>query len=117
MKPAIAAIFLGLIIVYFLNSAFKITILELELLTHCALRFVTGFFLLGIGVFYAHQLTFKTAIYLVLGLVLADDIFDIYRQVDSFKPEILILSVYMLLWGSLVGYLAARHLKLQRKSV
>jgi hypothetical protein len=102
-------IFTGLILLYFLDAAFKLSLLDTELLIHSVIRFVTGFFLMGIGVFHTHKLKLKSAAYIALVLVLADDVFDYVRQVDSFKPEVMLHSVFMLLWGALVGYLIMRQ--------
>lgn len=99
----------GLAVLYFMNAAFKLDFLNLEMLIHSTIRFVTGFILLGIGVFYAHTLRFKSAVIVVLILVLADDILDYTRGINSFSFEVMIHSIFMLLWGSLVGYLVMKN--------
>jgi len=101
----------GLVVLYFMDIAFRIDMLNLEMIIHSAIRFFIGFLLLGIGVFYAHTLRLKSAVVLILVLVLADDIVDYTRNVDSFSFEVAIHSAFMLLWGSLVGYLAMRNWK------
>lgn len=100
---------IGLILQYFLAAAFKFSILETELLLHGLIRFLTGFFLLGIGVFYAHSLKFKSAAAIALALVLTDDVADYFRQVDSFKPEVMLYSLYMMLWGAVMGFVVMRN--------
>jgi hypothetical protein len=99
----------GLMVLYFMDIAFRIEMMHWEMLIHSTIRFFIGFILLGIGVFYAHTLRFKSAVILVLALVLADDFIDYTRNVDSFSFEVMIHSVFMLLWGSLVGYLFMRN--------
>ena len=101
----------GLTLLYFMDAAFKLHIMNLEMLTHSALRFFTGFILIGIGVFYAHKIKLKNAVYLILALVLADDIMDYFRKVEDFRFEITIHGIYMLLWGSLTGYVFMKQLK------
>ena len=101
----------GLILLYFMDAAFKLQIMNPEMLIHSALRFFTGFILIGIGVFYAHKIKLKSAVYLILALVLADDIMDYFRKVNSFNFEIMLHGIYMLLWGSLMGYVFMRQLK------
>ena len=101
----------GLMLLYFMDAAFKLHIMNLEMLTHSALRFFTGFILIGIGVFYAHKIKLKNAVYLILALVLADDIMDYFRKVEDFRFEITIHGIYMLLWGSLTGYVFMKQLK------
>lgn len=83
----------GLILLYFMDAAFKLDLMNLEMLTHSALRFFTGFILIGIGVFYAHKIKLKNAVYLILALVLADDIMDYVRKVEDFRFEITIHGI------------------------
>jgi hypothetical protein len=40
----------------------------------------------------------------VLALVLADDVMDYYRHIDSFHVEVMLHSLFMLLWGAVTGY-------------
>ncbi|MEI6267262.1 MAG: hypothetical protein WCP01_00155 [Methylococcaceae bacterium] len=101
----------GLMLLYFMDAAFKLHIMNLEMLIHSALRFFTGFILIGIGVFYAHKIKLKNAVYLILALVLADDIMDYFRKVEDFRFEITIHGIYMLLWGSLTGYVFMKQLR------
>lgn len=100
---------IGLILLYFINAAFKIEFSDLEMLIHSTIRYFTGFIIFGIFCFYGHSLRFKNAVYLVLILLLADDAYDYFREVDSLRLEIILHSIYMLLWGSLTGYLFIRH--------
>ena len=111
MKIVAVIIVLGLVPVYFMGAAFKIEPLSTELLIHGAIRFFTGFVIIGIVFFYEHKIKFKSLVYLVLAMILADDISDYFRNVDSFKFEIFLYSLYVLLWGSLVGYLSMREMK------
>ena len=111
MKMSGVVIIAGLALLYFVDAAFKLPIMNAEMLIHSAIRFFTGFILIGIGVFYAHKIRFKSAVYLVLLLVLADDIMDYFRNVHSFNFEVMLHGVYMLLWGSLTGYVFMKQLK------
>jgi hypothetical protein len=108
---SIIVIVAGLIMLYFVDAAFKLDIFNGELFVHSLIRFITGFVILGIGVFYAHVIHFKSSIYLVLALVLADDVWDYFRHVDSFSPEMMLHSIFMLLWGALTGYVVMRYFK------
>ena len=107
------AIFVGLILLYFVNAALKIDIFNLEMFIHSGIRFFTGFLILGIGFFYEQKIGFKIALYLVLALVLADDILDYYRGVTKLSPELMLHGIFMLAWGSLVGYSAIRYIKIK----
>ncbi|MGR8952091.1 MAG: hypothetical protein ACU83V_06735 [Gammaproteobacteria bacterium] len=111
MKLIGLILFLGLIILYFLDAAFRIEMLTLEMLGHIGLRFFTGFMILGVCVFYEHRIRFKSSVFIILALLLGDDIFDYYRGVNSFTPEMIMLSVYLLLWGALTGYVTVRQIR------
>jgi len=105
MKLITVVIITGLILLYFLDTALKIALFNQEMLIHSAIRFFTGFIIIGIGVFYAHKIKFKTSVGLALALVLADDVYDYFRNIDSFKFEVMIHGVFFLAWGSILGYL------------
>ncbi|MDO9270688.1 MAG: hypothetical protein Q7T96_16420 [Methylobacter sp.] len=105
----VSIIIAGLILLYFIDSAFKLNPFNAEMLIHSGLRFLAGFLILGIGVFYAHQIRLKFAVCLILALVLADDILDYTRDVESFTIEVMLHSIYMLLWGSLTGYMLMKR--------
>jgi hypothetical protein len=105
MKTSIAVTVLGLILLYFVDAALKIQLFSWEMLAHSAIRFFTGFILIGIGVLYAHRIKLLNAGLLVLALVIADDVVDYYRKIDSFSFEDTLHGVYMLLWGSVMGYI------------
>jgi hypothetical protein len=111
MKLISFAMLAGLVVLYFMDIAFRIDILNLEMFIHSVIRFALGFILLGGVVFYSHLLRFKSAIGIILVLVLADDIMDYFRRVDSFKLEVMLHSIYMLFWGSLIGYLVMKNIK------
>ncbi len=104
MKLVSIVIIAGIVLLYFVDSAFKLNTFDPEMLIHSGLRFFTGFLVLGIGVFYAHKIKLKFALCLVLALSLGDDIWDYTRHINSFSFEVMLHSVYMLLWGSLTGY-------------
>jgi hypothetical protein len=114
MKLTALILSLGLIILYFLDAAFRLEMLTWEMIGHIALRFLIGFMILGIGVFYEHAIRFKSSMFIILALALGDDVFDYYRNVNSFTPEVILLSIYMLLWGALTGYVAMHQLKTRK---
>ena len=104
----------GLILLYFLDAAFKLQMMTPEMLIHIGIRYFAGFIILGIFVFYEHKIRFKSSVYIVLALVLSDDIFDYIRNVDSFKLEIIMLGAYMLIWGALTGFAFMKYAKRNR---
>jgi hypothetical protein len=111
MKLVSLVMIAGLVLLYFIDAAFKLQMMNWEMLIHSAIRFFTGFVLIGAGVFYAHKIKLKYAFYVVLVLVLTDDITDYFRNVNSFNFEVMLHSIYMLLWGSLAGYVFMRQWK------
>jgi hypothetical protein len=102
--------FVGLILLYFVNAAFKIDIFNWEMAIHSAIRFFSGFIFLGVGYFYFQKLSLKIASALVILLIATDDILDYVRNVTGFSAELILHGVYMLTWGSVVGYLTIRAL-------
>jgi hypothetical protein len=111
MKSVGIAVFVGLILLYFVNAAVKIDIFNWEMLIHSGIRFFTGFIILGIGYFYEHKIKLKISLFLVLAIVLADDVSDYYRDVTKISDKLVLHNIYMLLWGSLVGYLTIKYIK------
>jgi len=109
MKLVSSVIIAGIVLLYFVDSAFKLNTFDPEMLIHSGLRFFTGFLVLGIGVFYAHKIKLKFALCLVLALSLGDDIWDYTRNINSFSFEVMLHSIYMLLWGSLAGYVLMKR--------
>ncbi|MDP3589978.1 MAG: hypothetical protein Q8R54_05500 [Methylobacter sp.] len=109
MKLVSIVIIVGLILLYFMDVAFKLNPFNMEMLIHSGLRFLTGFLVLGIGVFYTGKIRLTFALALVLTLALADDIWDYTRDINSFSFEVMLHSIYMLAWGSLTGYVLLKH--------
>ncbi len=104
MKLVSIVILSGIILLYFIDSAFKLSPFNSEMFIHSGLRFMAGFLVLGIGVFYAHKIKLKFAIWFLIALALGDDIWDYTRNVNSFNFEVMLHSIYMMLWGALTGY-------------
>ena len=111
MKIYLAIIVFSLILLYFIDAALKIENLNLEMATHNAVRFVTGFVVLGIWVWSKHRLKLKAAMYLVLALLISDDIFDYVRNINTLKFEFLIHDTVVLIWGALLGYFVTKDVK------
>lgn len=111
MKLVGLILLLGLIPIYFLEAALKVSMWSMEMLIHNSIRFFGGFLVLGIGVLYEHKISLKTAIYLLFALIGADYIADYIRGVDTHKLEFMILGTYMLIWGALTGYVFMKNAK------
>ncbi|MGR9087525.1 MAG: hypothetical protein ACU841_10680, partial [Gammaproteobacteria bacterium] len=61
----------GLVPLYPMAVAFRLDLLTTEMMIHIGLRFLVGFFLLGILVFYKQKIKFITSAYIIVGLILA----------------------------------------------
>jgi len=116
MKSVFIALIVGSILLYFVNAALKVDIFNWEMFIHSSIRFFTGFLVIGIGFFYEHKIKLMFSVYLVLGLILADDIMDYVRSVNNFTIELMLHGIFMLFWGSVVGYLTIRFIKAKRNS-
>ncbi|MGR8981754.1 MAG: hypothetical protein ACU84H_16920 [Gammaproteobacteria bacterium] len=112
MKILVISVIVGIILLYFLNIALlKTHLFDLYWIMHAGLRFLLGFFILGISFFYAKALTFKKAMYITICIATADYIYDYYMEAYRFRFEIILHGLYMLLWGAILGYLTARYIK------
>lgn len=111
MKTILPVVIIGLIVLYFLDAAFQIDNLNLEMLVHNTVRFVSGFVILGIWVWYKHRLKLKVALYFLLALLISDDIMDYVRDINSLGLEMVIHDSVMVIWGAIIGFLYMRRLK------
>ncbi|SHE19333.1 hypothetical protein [methanotrophic endosymbiont of Bathymodiolus puteoserpentis (Logatchev)] len=109
MKLFYAVIAVGLILFYFIDIAFHIDSFSLEMLTHKLVRFFVGFGILGIWGWYEQKIEIKIALYIVLVLLVSDDIFDYFRNVDSLSLEMIIHDVLIITWGAVAGFFFMRH--------
>jgi hypothetical protein len=110
MKTLSFSFILGLILLYFLNVAIlKTAILSTEWSIHAGARFLLGFFVMGVSYFYAKSLSFKSALKLIVAIVILDYLYDYYIEAYRLNFEIILYGIYMLAWGSLMGYLAADY--------
>ncbi|MGR9087990.1 MAG: hypothetical protein ACU841_13070 [Gammaproteobacteria bacterium] len=102
----------GLILLYFLNIALLKTsnLFDPNWLLHSWLRFLVGFLILGISSFYTKGITFKSAIFIIMILDAADYLYDVSLGSYRLQLEIILHGIYMMTWGSLMGYLTAKRL-------
>lgn len=110
MKLLVTIFLLGCLLLYFVNIALlKTPFLNLEWGIHAGIRFVVGFFVIGISCFYAQAFSFKRALQLTLLIVAADYVYDYFFGEFKLNFEIVLHGIYMLLWGALMGYVAANR--------
>jgi hypothetical protein len=103
---------IGLILLYFLNIALLKTsnLFDPNWLIHSWLRFLVGFLILGISSFYSKRINFKSAILIVIVLDAVDYFLDTSIGSYRLQLEIILHGIYMMTWGSLMGYLTAKQL-------
>ncbi len=108
MKSALLAFIIGSVLLYFVDTALRINNLELEMFIHNIIRFSLGFVFLGILVWYKRQLRFKVALICIITLSLLDVMFDYIRDVGDLSFEMVIHGVFLVIWGSVTGFLFMR---------
>ncbi|OAI17573.1 hypothetical protein [Methylomonas koyamae] len=100
---------IGLTGLYFVNMAMlKMPFLSWEWGKHAAIRFFLGFFILGVNAFYAHKLKFTSALKVILAIAFLDYLYDYFIETYRLNFEIILHGLYMLVWGSIMGYLACK---------
>ena len=112
MKKLMFCFISGAVLLYFVNIALlKTAIPNLEWTIHAGIRFLVGFFVLGVSYFYAKAFGFIRALQLTFFIVILDYIYDYF--VDSYRLnfEIILHGIYVLIWGAFMGYLTARQMK------
>jgi hypothetical protein len=110
MKKLLVTLIIGLVLLYFLDTAFHIKNLNLEMLTHNLVRFFSGFVFLGIWVWYKHQMKLKISLYIILGFLISDVIFDFIREINNLSFEMLIHDLFIVVWGAISGFFFIKHL-------
>jgi hypothetical protein len=111
MKMLVFSIVVGFVLLYFLNIAvFKAPILNLLWSIHAVVRFLAGFFILGISYFYAKSLTFKTALVITACIIAADYLYDYNMQEYNINFEIILHGIFMIIWGAILGYLTVKYI-------
>lgn len=112
MKMLSFIFILGAVFLYFINIAIlKTAIPNMEWSIHAGTRFLIGFFVMGVSYFFAKVLSFKQALKLTLIIVILDYIYDYYIESYRLNFEIIMHGIYMLVWGSLMGYLTGKYMR------
>ena len=111
MKTILPIVIFGLIVLYFMDVAFVIENWTMEMFVHNTVRFVSGFVILGIWVWYQHRLKLKVALYVILALLVSDEIVDYVRDIDNLDLELIIHDSFVVVWGAVIGFFYMRGLK------
>ena len=115
MQKLYLTLVVGFILLFFVDSAFRVEILNLEMFIHNLVRFFAGFVFLGIWGWYEHRLKFKISMYIILSFVIADDIYDYIRDIDSLRPEILLHDLFIVVWGAISGFFFVKYLREEKQ--
>jgi len=104
MKAASIVFVIGLLLLYILDSAFKIYEINVKMLIHNLVRFVAGFVILGIWVLNKKKANLKISLYAILILLLADNLYDYLRNIDTLTFPMMFHDTFVLFWGTAVGF-------------
>jgi len=112
MKMLVFSFIAGIVFLYFLNIALlKSPILDLHWSIHAGIMFLIGFIILGVSFFYMRVVRFKIAAYITACIIAIDYIYDYYTQAHRLNFEIILHGIFMMTWGSVLGYLTAKYIK------
>ncbi len=58
-------------------------------------------------------MSFKKAVYITGFIVTTDYFYNLYIQTSGFELEALFHGIFMIIWGTVLGYLTAKYIKEQ----
>jgi len=56
-------------------------------------------------------MSFKKTVYITGFIVATDYLYDLYMQTSGFELETLFHGIFMIIWGTILGYLTAKYIK------
>ena len=110
MKIFSACLLLGLVVLYFIDSALSIDNLNMEMFTHNLVRFFVGFIFLGIWVWYKHKLKLKVSLYIIVAFLVSDEIYDYFRNIDNLNFDMLLHDLVIVSWGAISGFFFSKFI-------
>jgi len=108
MKKLHATLIFGLILLFFIDTAFKIDGLTQEMLINNSVRFFWGFLLLLVWGSSQQKRKYKVLFYVFIFFILSDAIFD-YVQ-DILDLEMMLHDLFIFIWGAISGYFFVNYL-------
>lgn len=111
MKKLLSTLFFGLILLFFIDNAFRIDGLKQEILIDNSVRFFLGFLISGIWCWSTLKWKFKTFIYVMLIFLASDVIFDYIEGISMLEIEMTLHDLYIFLWGAISGYFFVKYLQ------
>ena len=110
MKKLLATLVFGLILLFFVDTAFKIDGLTQEMLIDNSVRFFLGFLVTGIWSWSKHKWKSKIFMYVFLVLLVSDVIFDYIQGISTLEIEMTLHDFFIFFWGALSGYFFVKYL-------
>ncbi len=108
MKKLLATFVIGLILLFFVDTAFKLDGFKPEMLIDNAIRFFWGFLLLLVWGWSKQQRKYKVFFYIFIVFIISDIILD-YVQ-DILDLEMIAHDLFIFFWGAISGYFFVNYL-------
>ena len=112
MKKILATLVIGLVLLYLIDSAFKIDGLTEEMIIDNSMRFLLGFVVMGMW----HWPKFKIYMYVILIFLISDVIFDYIENISTLDLAMTIHDLFIFFWGALSGYFFIEYSHIKRIS-
>ncbi len=110
MKKLLATLVFGLILLFFIDTAFKIDGLTQEMLINNSVRFFLGFLVTGIWSWSKHKWKTKIFMYVFLVFLISDVIFDYIQDISTLEIEMTLHDLFFFFWGAISGYFFVSYL-------
>jgi hypothetical protein len=107
----------GLLLLALVDTALKIDSASREMLLHNLYHFFSGCLIFGLWVWLRRKRGIKFFVFLLLALLLLDEVMDIMRNVDQVTVAMLLHNLYLVFWGALTGLSLSRCVKNCRRLV
>lgn len=111
MKKIIATLMVGLVLLYLLDSAFKIDGLTETMLTDNLVRFLLGFICFFYFTWTKRKFKSKFLLTIFIIFVIADSVFNYIENIEVDGLVMLVHDLYFTFWGILLSFFYVRYLK------
>ncbi len=111
MKKLLSTLIIGLILLFFVDTAFRIDGFSQEMLIDNSVRFFLGFLFTGLWYWSTHKWKSKAFLYVFLILLVSDVIFDYIEGISTLEIEMTLHDLYIFFWGAISGYFFVKYLQ------
>ena len=111
MKKLLSTFVIGLILLYFVDIAFKIDGFSQDMLINNSVRFFLGFLFSGIWYWSTHKWRSKAFMYVFLILLASDVVFNYVEDISTLEIEMTLHDLYIFFWGAISGYFFVKYLQ------